>query len=483
MTRSDGRKAVDLDPKTPPRPRGNRPRIALPMLIPVLAIAAAMGAAFWDGCEEGPKKGEMEQRAVSSSAAVAERVMEGYEAGEVSAMRTQEDGPLATGPERMGADTTASMPLRPDGGSPGQVVTEQQSRAAVESGATSFIESDSTWLTPHGRHMEDDTGIDIAREADKALREARVEMMKQALSGSSRVELGVLNGSGGRRPPTSQGHQASATIEAFEKASTNAQQDYVAKLAELQQAGLLGGSSTGSGSSSKLGMGDDYRRFGGTGDTDRWDLGQQVQETSPYTLVAGAVIPAILQTGLDSELPGPISALVAQDVRDTATGAYVLIPQGARLLGVYDANVRTGQERLLVAWQRIVFPDATVLDLGAMPGLDGTGKAGFADQVHSHFWQLARSALLMSAVTGGVGLSQRGGGEGNNGQSFGQTMSQALGQQFGQLSEEMIRRQMNVAPTLEIRPGYRLNVGVVKDVVFERPYCGFECIEHVLEGQ
>jgi len=108
-----------------------------------------------------------------------------------------------------------------------------------------------------------------------------------------------------------------------------------------------------------------------------------------------------------------------------------------------------------------------------MPGSDGAGYAGFADKVDSHFWRLFGSALLLSGITGGIAYSQRSTDRDARTTVSG-AMSQALGQQLGQMSEEMFRKQMNVAPTIEIRPGYRFNVQVEKDLTFNGPYRPFD---------
>ena len=125
-----------------------------------------------------------------------------------------------------------------------------------------------------------------------------------------------------------------------------------------------------------------------------------------YQLRAGFVIPAVLLSGVNSEVPGTIIGQVAQDVFDNATGTELLIPQGARLIGSYAANVRYGQSRLFVAWQRIVYPDGRALDIGAEPGTDSAGYAGFKDRVDSHWVQIFGSAVMMSAISAGVAYSQ-----------------------------------------------------------------------------
>jgi type IV secretion system protein VirB10 len=247
---------------------------------------------------------------------------------------------------------------------------------------------------------------------------------------------------------------------------------YVDKLRQLQTAGILPEADP---EREQRGDDDAYARFAGDKKEDRWALGSHTEAPeSPYELRAGGVIPATLQTGINSDLPGQITALVAQDVRDTATGKFILIPQASRLVGTYGSDVKFGQSRVLVAWQRVVFPDGKALDIGAMPGSDGAGYAGFADQVDNHFDRLFGGALLLSAITAGVSMSQDSSNAQHGRLTVGGAMAQSLGQEMGQVSQELIRKQMNVAPTIQIRPGYRFNVQVTKDVTFNGPYHAFD---------
>jgi type IV secretory pathway VirB10-like protein len=186
------------------------------------------------------------------------------------------------------------------------------------------------------------------------------------------------------------------------------------------------------------------------------------------------VVPATLISGINSELPGQIMAQVSQDVYDTPLGKYKLIPQGSRLVGSYANEVAYGQSRILVAWQRIIFPDGKAMDIGSMPGADSAGYAGFKDQVNNHYFRLFSSAFLMSGVTAGIALSQPETGNPNARPTASSAMSEALGQQLGQVTAQLIAKNINIAPTLEIRPGYRFNVIVIKDMTFSKPYAAFD---------
>ena len=194
---------------------------------------------------------------------------------------------------------------------------------------------------------------------------------------------------------------------------------------------------------------------------------------SPYVLQTGSVIPALLISGMESELPGTIVAQVSQDVFDSPTGEHLLIPQGAKLIGEYSNMIQYGQARIFVAWQRIVFPNGWTFDISAGPGVDGQGEAGLRDQVNTHLLSTIGSALLMSLVSAGAQLSQGNQGYGGNGYqtpNAGNVLSAALGQQLGSATSALLEKNLSVPPTLKIRQGFRLNVLAVKDLVFDRPY-------------
>lgn len=211
------------------------------------------------------------------------------------------------------------------------------------------------------------------------------------------------------------------------------------------------------------------------GNANRWHLGNSMEAATPLTITTGFVIPAVLITGINSDLQGRIIGQVSQNVYDSATGRYLLIPQGTKLFGIYKSEIAFGQERVMVAWNRLVFPDARTFDIGEMGGSDLAGYSGFSDLVNNHYWKLFKGALLMSFVTAGVTYSDNKYNRTNNNEANTATsaMAQSLGQELGQVSTELIRKHMNVSPTIEIRNGYRFNVIVTKDITFDRPYALF----------
>jgi type IV secretion system protein VirB10 len=191
---------------------------------------------------------------------------------------------------------------------------------------------------------------------------------------------------------------------------------------------------------------------------------------SKYEIKAGWDIPATLESEVNTDLPGEVKAIVRENVYDTATGRYLLIPQGSRLIGRYDNRVSYGQNRAIVIWSRLIFPDGSSVDLDGMVGHDASGAAGFHDQVDNHFVRLVSMALMLSAFTAGVEMSQPQTSSASGVLSLSAEATQALGQQFGQLGMEVTRKNLNIQPTVKIRPGYRFNVRVNRDIAFAEPY-------------
>lgn len=195
---------------------------------------------------------------------------------------------------------------------------------------------------------------------------------------------------------------------------------------------------------------------------------QKTRPRSPYEVKAGAIIPAVMIGGINSDLPGQVIAQVRENVYDTKSGQFLLIPQGSRLVGLYDAHVAYGQKRILLAWSRIIYPDGSSFDLKGMPGSDKGGYAGFFDEVDNHYMKIFGSAVLMSFISAGVQLSQPNNGSSsgsNNTPSVSQTVGAALGQQIGQTAMTITQKNLNIQPTLEVRPGYQFNVMVTADMI------------------
>ncbi len=194
-------------------------------------------------------------------------------------------------------------------------------------------------------------------------------------------------------------------------------------------------------------------------------LHTRVQPVSPFELKAGTVIPSVMLGGINSDLPGQIMAQVSQNVYDTATGRYLLIPQGSKLVGNYDHQVALGHKRVFVVWHRLIYPDASTVNLENMNGADQSGYAGFGDKTNTHFWTAFRSAIMLSAITAGVQLSQPQALTSNGGYSSQQMIAAAMGMQMNNLGQQSLMRNLNQPPTIEIRPGYVFNVLINKDMI------------------
>jgi len=191
---------------------------------------------------------------------------------------------------------------------------------------------------------------------------------------------------------------------------------------------------------------------------------------SPYTLRAGTVIPGLLLTGINSDLPGDLVAQVSRDVYDSHTQRLLLIPKGARLVGTYDNQVVVGEDRLLVAWTRLIFPDGRSLRLPGLALKDVQGQSGAKDQVDTHWRRAFGRALLLSAISAGVQLSQPQQTSPFAAPSAGQVAAGALGQELSNVALEILRRGMDVPPTITIRQAQPFNVFLNGDLVFDRPY-------------
>lgn len=183
---------------------------------------------------------------------------------------------------------------------------------------------------------------------------------------------------------------------------------------------------------------------------------------SKYILQAGAVIPAALITGLRSDLPGQVTAQVTEDVYDSPTGKIRLIPQGARLVGQYDAQIAFGQTRALLVWNRLIMPNGKSIVLERQPGADTEGYAGLEDEVDNHWGMLFKAAILSTLLS--VGSEA---GTSNSENNLAQAIRQGASQSFSQVGEQVVGRSLNIQPTITIRPGFPVRVMVTHDLVLE----------------
>ena len=183
---------------------------------------------------------------------------------------------------------------------------------------------------------------------------------------------------------------------------------------------------------------------------------------SPYLLQAGAMIRAALITGIRSDLPGPVSAQVTQDVFDSVTGRWRLIPQGSRLIGTYENQVGFGQRRVMVAWTRLILPDGRSIDLGRAPAADAQGYAGLADGVDRKWRQIAASSMVSTVL--GMG-SQLGAGVGDS--QILQALRTGAANSANQVGQQLVGKSLDLQPSLTIRPGFPVFLMLTKDLVLE----------------
>ena len=188
---------------------------------------------------------------------------------------------------------------------------------------------------------------------------------------------------------------------------------------------------------------------------------------SPYQVMAGTIIPAALVTGINSDLPGQVIANVTEAVYDTATGRFLLIPQGSRLIGRYDSQVSFGQRRVLLVWTRLILPDTSSISLDRLPGIDPAGYAGLEDGVDWHWDRILAGAALSTLLGVGAELAA----PNNSGSSGGITVAvrQSGQDTVNQVGQEITKRNVSIQPTLTIRPGFPMRVMVNKDLIL-RPY-------------
>ncbi|WKA26438.1 TrbI/VirB10 family protein [Bradyrhizobium roseum] len=185
---------------------------------------------------------------------------------------------------------------------------------------------------------------------------------------------------------------------------------------------------------------------------------------SPYAIMAGSIIPASLITGLNSDLPGSTIAQVTENVYDTVTGEHLLLPQGTRLFGKYDSVVAFGQKRALVVWTRLILPNGNSIVIENLPATDVAGYAGLEDEVDFHTWQLLKGIGLATLIGVGTQLSF-----GNDESDLVKALRESVQQTTNRAGQRLIERQLDVQPTITVRPGWPLRVIVSKDLVM-KPY-------------
>jgi type IV secretion system protein VirB10 len=185
---------------------------------------------------------------------------------------------------------------------------------------------------------------------------------------------------------------------------------------------------------------------------------------SPFEVKAGSYIPAALITGINSDLPGSVNAQVMENVYDTVTGNYLLIPQGAKLIGEYNSSLTFGQNRVQVVWNRIIFPDGSSIDLEKMQGVDSAGFSGFHDRLDNHYLRIYGNAVLLSLMGAGYDILNQKAEQSTDPR---ETVAASVGQRLADVSDQTLEKNEDVQPTVIIAPGYKFKIIVMKDMVLE----------------
>ena len=191
-------------------------------------------------------------------------------------------------------------------------------------------------------------------------------------------------------------------------------------------------------------------------------------QRSPLELKSGTLLPCVLISGLNSDLPGNMIAQVSENVWDTATGRYLLIPRGSRLIGTYDNQVTYGQSRVLVMWSRLIFPDGSSLVLDNLFGADQSGYSGFKGKVNRHWGPLISSALMVSLLGAGVELAAPTNNYGRDTEDARSILAENAATAVAEAMSQIIQREANRQPTIKVNPGYRFMVFIQHDILFPR---------------
>lgn len=195
-----------------------------------------------------------------------------------------------------------------------------------------------------------------------------------------------------------------------------------------------------------------------------------VRLSSPYVLQQGVMIKAVMLTAVSSEIPGQVKAMVSQDIYDNVTHRHLLIPKGSTLLGQYASKAAFGAERLIMGFSRILFPDGSSLNLGAMPAASADGSSGLAADVDNHYFRIIANSILLSSITASADSVRAKHSDANGNINFSSRFEDASAETISRTLSRLIEKNVNLAPTLNIRPGYPFSISLTKDIYFEKPY-------------
>jgi type IV secretion system protein TrbI len=407
----------------------------LPIIIVVVLVVAFLAIIFYGLTSRGLYFGKVDGPETSSSKSAttfADQIKRGVLDGIIG-----EPQPVAV-LQPTPAETTEKK--RSDNPFTPQPEQREKARPAQE------LESEPAWRARLKREQEEQ----FLRERYRQ-RMARLQANGVAYDAPISVDRGKLEGRGGDTTPMA----ATTTKGVFPESTSGTSDLYATAL----RAGLGGHNGDPNGQKNK----EDFLN------ANLEELGylpnRVVSQQSPYELKRGSVIPATLITGINSDLPGRITAQVSQNVYDSATGHRLLIPQGTKLFGRYDSKISFGQKRVLVVWTDIIFPNGATLQISGMAGTDEQGYSGFNDRVNNHYLKTFGSAVLIALIGTGIDMAVPQSSTLATQDRASDAARRNFAETFGRVAERSIRRNTEVQPTLEIRPGYKFNVLVEHDIV------------------
>ena len=408
----------------------------LPIVVVIVLVIAFLGVIFYGLATRGllvrqdTGPDESSGNPASTFADQLKRGVGDAIIGEPQQTTTLQPTPVETNEEKSATNPFTSQPERREKVQPAQE-----------------LEPEKVWRARLKREQDEQYLRELQRQ-----RMARLQANDAAYDAPITIDHGRFEGRGGDMPNTA----ATTTAGVSTSAIGGASDLYAAAL----RAGLGGAAVDPNGQRGK----EDFFN------SDLKEVGylpnRVVPQQSPYELKRGSVIPATLITGVNSDLPGRITAQVSQNVYDSATGHRLLIPQGTKLFGRYDSKVSFGQSRVLVVWTDIIFPNGSTLQIGGMSGTDAQGYGGFRDKVNNHYWRTFGSAALIALIGTGIDASMPESSTLATQDTASDAARRNFAESFGRVAEQTISRNLNVQPTLEIRPGYRFNVLVDQDIIF-----------------
>lgn len=295
-------------------------------------------------------------------------------------------------------------------------------------------------------------------ELAKMRKDAETESMKRALSARTAK---VTFGSSGQGPSLAGGAIPPIGMPNIPQVG-----------GQIPSVPSIGGQPDGKAARDEANRQDDKAAFASAGvkDDSPYNPHGLITPNSLDVVQAGTLIPGLFLTGVNSDLPGLLTAQVSQNVYDTPTGNHLLIPQGTRLIGQYDSRVTFGQERVLLVWTRIIFPNGSSVTLEGMPGVDMSGYAGVKDKVDNHYGKLL-SGILFSSVLSTAAVTSQGSTSNGVSPSYTQLGAQGAGQALNQAGQKFVSRAMDIQPTMIVRPGSRVGILLSKDIQLP-PYGG-----------